>query len=117
MVNQSLFATSFVDSDGRTINLGTTGAANTTTLSGGPAVMSGPYAQIDFTSAAVAGYKFNYSDPNKASGTTYEVRWAVVTTTNAGGVVSSKRFIVGCWRRDPKEFTQPVNIDTRVSRF
>jgi prepilin-type N-terminal cleavage/methylation domain-containing protein len=117
MVNQSLDSTTFVDSDGRTINLGTPGGAGTSTLRGGPVVSNGPYEQINFNGGAVAGYSFYYIDPNNSGGPTYEVQWAVVVTTNANGIVSSKRFIVGCWRRNPNQITQPVNIDTMVSRF
>ena len=117
MVNQSLDANTFVDSDGRAINLGVQGGAGTTTLSGSPIVPNGPYQRIDFNAAAVPGYNFFYSNLSNSGGTTYEVRWAVVVTMNATGVVSSKRFIVGCWKRDTRNFTQPVVIDTSVNRF
>jgi prepilin-type N-terminal cleavage/methylation domain-containing protein len=117
MVNQSLNAGSFVDSDGRTVNLGVQGGPLTTTVSGGPIIPNGAYTQVDFASAAVPGYNYFYTNLSNSGGTTYEVRWAVVVRTNSNGIVSSKRFIVGCWKRDSKNFTQPVNIDTVVSRF
>ena len=116
MMNQPLDSATFVDSDGRIINLGTAGGPGTSAVSGGPFPPAG-VAQINFNAGAVPGYTFNYTDPNNANGATYEVRWGVVVTTNAGGRIASKRFIIGCWRRDPRQLTQPVNIDTTVNRF
>ncbi len=111
IVDQPIQNTSFVDADGRTINLGN--PAQNNVLVGAP-VITGT-ANIDFTQAAVAGYSFTYVDPNSAAGANYEVRWAIVTTTNAGAPVS-KRIIMACWHRNSHQITLPVNIDTTVQK-
>src|SRR5260370_34505997 len=43
--------------------------------------------------APTNGYGFTYADPNDPSGTTYDVRWAVVIT-GSGGTPSSQRLIL-----------------------
>lgn len=111
IVDQPIQNTSFVDADGRTIDLGNPAQNN---LVVGAPVIAGT-ANIDFTQAAVAGYNFTYVDPNSPAGANYEVRWAIVTTTNAG-VPVSKRIIVACWHRNSHQITLPVNIDTTVQK-
>ena len=71
---------------------------------------------VDFSAAPVDGYSFTYIDPNDPLGATYDVRWAVVTRTNTGGLVTSKRFILGVFRRGMKTPTLPVTLDTMVSK-
>lgn len=115
MVNQPLSATSFVDKDGRAINLGTPGGANTSNLAGGPVVARGTTEAIDFTASPVAGYNFTYADPNDPTAAAYVVRWAVVDTTNSAGTVVSKRVIIGCQNAIQPLF--PVNLDTWVHKF
>jgi prepilin-type N-terminal cleavage/methylation domain-containing protein len=111
ILNQPIQNTSFTDADGRTVALGDPTQNNVVV---GAPVISGT-ASIDFTQPAVAGYNFTYVDPNILASANYEVRWAIVTTTNAGNPVS-KRIIIGCWHRNPHQFTQPVNIDTTVQK-
>jgi prepilin-type N-terminal cleavage/methylation domain-containing protein len=111
ILNQPIQNTSFTDDDGRTINLGDPSKNNV--LVGAP-VIAGT-ANIDFTQAVVAGYNFTYVDPNNLAGANYEVRWAIVTTTNAGAPVS-KRIIMACWHRNSHQITVPVNIDTTVQK-
>ena len=111
MLNQPIVNTTFVDADGRTIDLGN--PAQNNLLVGAPVVAG--TATIDFTQAVVAGYNFTYLDPNDGAGASYQVRWAVITTTNGGNPVS-KRIIIGCWHQDPTQFTRPVNIDTTVQK-
>lgn len=113
MISQPLTATTFTDSDGRVINLGTPATPNA--VIGSPAVMNGPMVQINFNVAAVPGYNFTYTDPNNPNGPPYQVRWAVVVTASGGKAVA-KRFIVGCWQQNPKQFTQPVTIDSWVQK-
>jgi prepilin-type N-terminal cleavage/methylation domain-containing protein len=111
MLNQPIQNTTFIDSDGRTIDLGN--PAQNNVLVGAP-VLAGT-ATIDFSQALVPGYNFTYVDPNDGTGTHYRVRWAVITTTNAGNAVS-KRILIGCWHQDPTQITRPVNIDTTVQK-
>jgi prepilin-type N-terminal cleavage/methylation domain-containing protein len=111
ILNQPIQNTSFTDADGRTIELGDPTQNNVVV---GAPVISGT-ASIDFTKPAVAGYNFTYVDPNSLASANYEARWAIVTTTNAGSPVS-KRIIIGCWHRNPRQFTLPVNIDTMVQK-
>lgn len=72
-------------------------------------------ATVNFAQAAVAGYNCNYTDPNSASGGTYQVRWGVVVTENAAGQVVSKRFVVGV-QRTGMQFRFPVNVEATVQR-
>ncbi len=113
MITQSLTATSFVDADGRTIALGNVASVNQ--VVGGPVVTGGSTARINFNGAAVANYNFTYSDPNDAARVQYEVRWAVITNA-VGGVPISKRFIVGAWRRDPRQTAPPVTVEGWVQK-
>jgi len=50
---------------------------------------------INFSTSPTANYSFTYQDPNDPFGLVYDVRWAVITTTNSNGLVTSKRFILG----------------------
>jgi prepilin-type N-terminal cleavage/methylation domain-containing protein len=111
ILNQPIQNISFIDTDGRTIDLGDPTQNNVVV---GAPVISGT-ASIDFTQPAVAGYNFTYVDPNNVASANYEVRWAIVTTTNAGSPVS-KRIIIGCWHRNSRQLTLPVNIDTTVQK-
>src|ERR1700722_16125696 len=67
---------------------------------------------IDFGVAPVANYSFTYQDPNDPFGLVYDVRWAVITTTNAGGIVTSKRFILGARKKGGNGIYNPVTLDT-----
>jgi len=111
ILSQPIQNTSFTDADGRTVQLGDPTQNNV--IVGGP--VSAATGKIDFTQAAVTGYSYNYTDPNDGSGANYEVRWAVITTVNAGNPVS-KRIIIACWRRQANQITLPVNIDTTVQK-
>jgi prepilin-type N-terminal cleavage/methylation domain-containing protein len=72
---------------------------------------------IDFSGAPVGGYGFTYVDPNDPLGASYDVRWAVVTrTNNNSGIATSKRIILGVFRRGMKTPTLPVTLDTMVSK-
>ncbi len=65
---------------------------------------------IDFTTAPVADYSFTYTDPNDPFGVTYDVRWAVVTTTQ-GPTVTGRRFIVGVRQLNGPGFVPAVTLD------
>jgi prepilin-type N-terminal cleavage/methylation domain-containing protein len=111
MMLQSLTATSFTNSDGNTVNLGSVTSSGTVV---GSPLISGT-ANIDFTATKVTGYNLTYVDPNDSFSATYDVRWAVVTTLN-GTSLTAKRFIVGVWKKNTGVFNQPVNIDTTVQK-
>lgn len=70
---------------------------------------------INFAAAQVDNYSFNYADPNDPYGTSYDVRWAVISTTK-NSQATSKRFIVGVQKRSGNGFFQPVTLDTMVER-
>jgi len=80
---------------------------------GSPVVLIDNRPAIDFSAGPVAGYSFNYPDPNDPAGITYDVRWAVVTRA-PGGTISSKRFILGATKRGGNSFYLPVTLDTMV---
>ena len=109
MLLQPLSATSFTNSDGNTINLGS--VTSNGTVVGSPLIAG--KAAINFTAGMVAGYNLTYKDPNDPGSATYDVRWAVITTMN--GTPTAKRFIVGVWKRN-QGFNQPVNIDTTLQK-
>ncbi len=111
MMLQSLSATSFTNSDGNTVNLGSVTSSGTVV---GSPLISGT-ANIDFTATKVTGYNLTYVDPNDSFSATYDVRWAAVTTLN-GASLTAKRFIVGVWKKNTGVFNQPVNIDTTVQK-
>jgi hypothetical protein len=84
-------------------------------LVGSPVIVVGNLVRVDFTAAAVANYNFTAVDPNDASATPYEVRWAVITNAGGGNVIS-KRYIVGAWRRDPAQTAPPVTVEGWVQK-
>jgi prepilin-type N-terminal cleavage/methylation domain-containing protein len=70
---------------------------------------------IDFGQATVANYSFVYHDPNDPVEVNYDVRWAVILTTN-NGLVNSKRFILGARKKGGNGFYNPVTLDTIIYR-
>jgi prepilin-type N-terminal cleavage/methylation domain-containing protein len=84
-------------------------------LVGSPVLMINNRPQIDFGVAKVPGYSFNYSDPNDPYAITYDVRWAVITYSNAGNP-SAKRFILGALRRSNNTAFLPLTLDTMVEK-
>jgi prepilin-type N-terminal cleavage/methylation domain-containing protein len=71
---------------------------------------------IDFGQSSVTNYSFNYQDPNDPFGLVYDVRWAVITTTNSNGMVTSKRFILGTRKKGGNGIYRPVTLDTIVAK-
>ena len=65
--------------------------------------------------APTNGYGFTYQDPTDPSGTTYDVRWAVIITGN-GATASSKRFILGVRQAGGSGYFQPITLDTMVGK-
>jgi prepilin-type N-terminal cleavage/methylation domain-containing protein len=66
---------------------------------------------IDFSATPTENYSFVYHDPNDPGEVVYDVRWAVLTTTN-GGAVTSKRFILGARKKGGNGIYNPVTLDT-----
>ncbi|HEY4977874.1 MAG TPA: prepilin-type N-terminal cleavage/methylation domain-containing protein [Candidatus Acidoferrum sp.] len=120
MRNQPLSATTYTDPQGVLCPLGNTcnlgDPTQPSVLVGNAVNTTGGSPIIDFSTAPVAGYSFVYVDPNDPLGATYDVRWAMVTRTNASGIVTSKRIILGAFRRGMRSPTLPVTLDTMVSK-
>lgn len=111
---QPLNQVSFTDTlTGANCNLGS--AATPNVLVGSPTVIISNQVVIDFSAGTVPGYNFTYQDPNDPAGVVYDVRWAVITATNAGSVLS-KRFILGARKRGGNGIYQPVTIDTVLGK-
>jgi prepilin-type N-terminal cleavage/methylation domain-containing protein len=72
---------------------------------------------IDYTADPVAGYSFIYTDPNDPLGTTTDVRWAIITTRNPTSlVVTSRRIILGVFRRGMSSPSLPITLDVMVEK-
>ena len=69
---------------------------------------------INYNAAAVAGYSFNYTDPNDPSGS-YDIRWSVFTYGNAAGPYG-KRFVVGVRRIGGNGSFLPISLDSMVEK-
>ena len=112
------FANSFTDALGNTCQLGDPTVTNS--VQGSAVTTLNNQAIIVFNSpnpplAPTNGYGFTYADPNDPSGTTYDVRWAVIIT-GSGGTASSKRFILGVRQVGGNGYFQPITLDTVVEK-
>jgi Tfp pilus assembly protein PilV len=103
---------SFPNAQGFSCTLGN-GATFSPNVLGSPLVEG--TAVIDFSSAKVAGYNFTYVDPEDPTGTSYDVRWAVISTGTAGNVMS-RRFILGVRKSGGNGPLLPVTLDTLVEK-
>jgi hypothetical protein len=70
---------------------------------------------IDFSAGKVAGYSFNYTDPEDPYKATYDVRWAVVTYMN-GAHVTGRRFLLSARQIGGTGYFVPVTLDTTVEK-
>jgi prepilin-type N-terminal cleavage/methylation domain-containing protein len=114
-LSQPLINTSYIetiDTQTFTCNLGD--ATQPNVVVGSPVATFYNQLVIDFSAAPVANYSFTYQDPNDPFGLIYDVRWAVVTTPNAGGIPTSKRFILGTRKRGGNGIYNPVTLDTML---
>lgn len=115
----TLSVTTFADPLGVTCPLGNTCQLGDPTQPGtlvGNAVNTGSGSPIiDFSAASVAGYSFTYLDRHDPYGAAYDVRWAVITSTN-GPITTGRRIILGVFRRGMRSATLPVTLDTMVSK-
>jgi prepilin-type N-terminal cleavage/methylation domain-containing protein len=71
---------------------------------------------INFAASPVTNYNFTYQDPNDPFGLVYDVRWAVITTKNANGMVTAKRFILGTRKKGGNGVYKPVTLDTILEK-
>jgi len=115
MLDQPLNPTppQFTDALGNVCYLGSSASQNT--VQGSPIVVVNNQPLINFNAAPVTNYSFTFSDSTDPSGTTYDVRWAVIITGSTGNV-SSKRFILGVQQRGGNGYFQPITLDTMVER-
>lgn len=116
-LSQPLSNTSFsetIDSQTFPCNLGDPTQPNV--VVGSPVAVFYNQLVIDFSASQVANYNFTYQDPNDPFGLVYDVRWAVITTTNANGIATSKRFIVGTRKQGGNGIYRPVTLDTILGK-
>lgn len=119
LIDQSIANTTFSDPQGIVCpaaglcNLGN--PATPGVIVGSPLLNLGNRPLIDYGVAQVAGYSFNYSDPNDPSDTQYDIRWAVITLGN-GTTASAKRFIVGVRRTGGNGTFLPITLDAAVDK-
>jgi hypothetical protein len=100
---------------GETCNLGDPTQPNL--IIGSPVVVTSANVPIiDFSASPVDGYSFSYTDPNDPFSAPYDVRWAVLTVTNAQQSITGRRIIVGVFRRGMKTPTLPVTLDSMVEK-
>ena len=121
MREQPLSATAYSDPQGVVCPLGQTcqlgNAAQPNVIVGSPLVLFQNSPVIDFTASPAAGYSFTYTDPNDPAGDLTDVRWAVITDVNpASGVVTSRRIILGAFRRGMSSPSFPVTLDVMVEK-
>jgi len=115
MLSQALASTTFVDALGNVCNLGTSATPNA--VVGSPVLLINNAPAIDFSAGRVAGYNFTYADPNDPTGTSYDVRWAVITGAG-GGTIGFKRYILGARQvgGNNNAFIRPVTLDAMVGQ-
>jgi hypothetical protein len=111
ILSQPLTVDAFVDKDNNVVSLGGAGSP------GAPLIMDGQTVKIDFNVDPVAGFSIpNYVDPNDPTGATFELRWAVIPETS-GGLVISRRIVIGCRRTNSTQLQFPVSLDSWVQKF
>lgn len=121
MREQPLSSSTYSDPQGVVCPLGQTcqlgNPALASAIVGSPVVLFQNSPVVDFTADPVAGYNFTYTDPNDPAGTVSDVRWAVITGVNATtGVVTSRRIILGVFRRGMRSPSFPVTLDVMVEK-
>src|SRR5580693_1115480 len=86
------------------------------TVVGSPVTVFYNQLVINFAASPVTNYRFTYQDPNDPFGLVNDVRWAVLTTKNANGIVTAKRFILGTRKIGGNGIYNPVTLDTILSK-
>jgi Tfp pilus assembly protein PilV len=119
---QPLSASSFADTNGVSCPLSQTCQLGDPTQPwvnvGCPIVQFNNAWVINFSTAcSSSGYYFTYTDPNDPSDASYDVRWNVVTGVNPStSVITSRRFILGVFRRGMSTPSMPVTLDVQVQK-
>ena len=121
MREQPLSTTTYTDPQGVVCPLGETcqlgNPAQPNAIVGSPIVLFQNSPVVDFTASPVAGYSFTYTDPNDPAGTVSDVRWAVITSVNTTtSVTTSRRIILGVFRRGMSSPSFPVTLDVMVEK-
>jgi prepilin-type N-terminal cleavage/methylation domain-containing protein len=101
------------DAQATTWNLGN--AASPRSMVGSAVTVLNNTPAIDFSAGQIPGYSFNYTDPEDPFGTTYDVRWAVVTYVS-GAHVTGKRFILSARQLRGGGFLLPAALDATVEK-
>ena len=120
LMSQPIGNTTFADAQGLTCpvaavcNLGGAAATPPACTGNCPTLNIGNRPFINFNAAAVAGYSFNYTDPNDTSGS-YDIRWAVFAYGNAAATYG-KRFVVGVRRIGGNGAFLPISLDSMVEK-
>jgi prepilin-type N-terminal cleavage/methylation domain-containing protein len=105
--------TETLDNQTFTCNLGD--PSNPNQIVGSPVITVYNQLMIDFSQTTVPNYSFTYQDPNDPSGATYDVRWAVITTTS-NSMVTGKRFILSVRKLGGNGIYKPATLDTMIER-
>ncbi len=118
MLDQPLTATTCTapacpDAQATTWNLGNSATPRSVVGSAMTVVNNSP--AIDFSAGQVPGYSFIYTDPNDPYGTSYDIRWAVITYVK-GSQISGKRFLLGARQAGGPGFFVPLTLDTMVEK-
>jgi prepilin-type N-terminal cleavage/methylation domain-containing protein len=112
-LNMSISPPSFTETiDGQTFTCYLGDPTQNNVVVGNPVTVFYNQLVINFAAAPVTNYSFTYQDPNDPYGLVYDVRWAVITTTNSNGMVTSKRFILGTRKKGGNGIYKPVTLDT-----
>lgn len=114
-LNMSISPPAFIDLEGNSCNLGDPTQPNAVVPNSSYVAVYNNQLVVDFTQPTVADYSFTYHDPNDPAGVNYDVRWAVITTTN-NGMVTSKRFILGARREGGNAVYRRVTLDTILEK-
>lgn len=114
-LDQPLSSLSFTDSASNICNLGDPSQPNQ--LVGSAVVVINNQPLIDFTASLQPNYSFTYADSTDATGTTFDIRWAVIITGDGTSTnVSSKRFILGVRQQGGNGYFQPITLDSLVEK-
>ena len=119
MLDQPLSSNTFTDPLGvycplaTTCNLGDPAQPNQ--IVGSPVLVINNQALIDFGATLQTGYNFTYQDPADPGGTTYDIRWAVISTGTAS-TIYGKRIIIGVRQQGGNGYFQPITLDTMVQK-
>src|SRR5260370_32552150 len=114
MRGQAMTFPEFTDGLGNVCSLGDPAQAGVTV--GSPVVVIGNRPVINFGANQVANYSFNTPvDPEDPYGASYDVRWAVITTTNVA-TASSRRFILSARLVGGNGYYLPLTLDTMVGK-